>query len=61
MKKKLLMCLVACAILIVGYGFYGTGIAGNDEKTVQIAETEKVPAFGAVSDTKKVSSDFSIE
>lgn len=61
MKKKLLMCLVACAILIGGYGFYGTGIAGNDEKTVQIAETEKVPTFGAVSDTKKVSSDFSIE
>ena len=60
MRKRLLLCLVTCAILIGGYSFYGTSNAGNEEKTIQIEETEEVPTTGTtVADTE--STTFSIE
>ena len=46
MRKRLLFCLAACTILIGGYIFYGTSNAGNEEKTIQIEETEEVPTTG---------------
>ena len=60
MKRKLLLCLAACAILIGGYSFYGTSNAGNEEKTIQIEETEEVPTAGtSAADTE--SATFSID
>ena len=60
MRKRLLLCLAACAILIGGYSFYGTSNAGNEEKTIQIEETEEVPTTGTtVVDTE--STTFSID
>lgn len=62
MRKRLLLCLAACAILIGGYSFYGTSNAGNEEKTIQIEETEEeeVPTTGTtVADTE--STTFSID
>ena len=60
MRKRLLLCLVTCAILIGGYSFYGTSNAGNEEKTIQIEETEEVPTTGTtVADTE--STTFSID
>ena len=60
MRKRLLLCLAICAILIGGYSFYGTSNAGNEEKTVQIEETEEVPTTGTtVADTE--STTFSID
>ena len=60
MRKRLLFCLAACTILIGGYSFYGTSNAGNEEKTIQIEETEEVPTTGTtVADTE--STTFSID
>jgi len=60
MRKRLLLCLAICAILIGGYSFYGTSNAGNEEKTIQIEETEEVPTTGTtVADTE--STTFSID
>lgn len=60
MRKRLLLCLATCAILIGGYSFYGTSNAGNEEKTIQIEETEEVPTTGTtVADTE--STTFSID
>lgn len=60
MRKRLLLCLATCAILIGGYSFYGTSNAGNEEKTIQIEETEEVPATGTtVVDTE--STTFSLD
>ena len=60
MRKRLLFCLAACTILIGGYIFYGTSNAGNEEKTIQIEETEEVPTTGTtVADTE--STTFSID
>lgn len=60
MRKRLLFCLAACTILIGGYSFYGTSNAGDEEKTIQIEETEEVPTTGTtVVDTE--STTFSID
>ncbi|MBP3263601.1 DNA/RNA non-specific endonuclease [Pseudobutyrivibrio sp.] len=60
MRKRLLFCLAACTILIGGYSFYGTSNAGDEEKTIQIEETEEVPTTGTtVTDTE--STTFSID
>ena len=59
MRKRLLFCLAACTILIGGYSFYGTSNASDEEKTIQIEETEEVPTTGTtVADTE--STTFSI-
>ncbi len=60
MRKRLLFCLATCTILIGGYIFYGTSNAGNEEKTIQIEETEEIPTTGTtVTDTE--STTFSID
>lgn len=56
MKKKILMCIAACAILIGGYNFYDTSIAGTDKKTVEITDAEEVPTSGTTT-----TASFSLE
>ena len=57
MKKKLLMCLAACVILIGGYGFFGTTSAGAEQETIQIDEPEEVPTSGTAAESATFSID----
>ena len=61
MRKRLLLCLAACTILIGGYSFYGISNAGDEGKIIQIDETEEVPTTGSSTATDADVEVFSID
>ncbi|MBE5919978.1 MAG: hypothetical protein E7272_09060 [Pseudobutyrivibrio ruminis] len=61
MRKRLLLCLAACTILIGGYSFYGISNAGDEGKIIQIDETEDVPTTGSSTATEADVEVFSID